>query len=120
LCPDRLRRGPFRTLPLSDYENDPSGGSSLIRPKAYFAEPFKTAADALIAEKPIEFLSQLQTAVASSNTPPLSPTDQALSDTFDGLFGDGRFGSRSAFGAGARRAHKKILDTYLDNLGPTN
>jgi hypothetical protein len=105
---------------LSDYSIDPSKGSTSILPEIAFGVPFKTTADALIAADPITFLKQLQTAVASSNTPPMSPAEQALSGEFDRLFGSGNVGPNSDFGAGARAAHRLILDTYLRHLGKTN
>jgi hypothetical protein len=80
-------------------------------------------ADGLVAKDPIAFLTQLQTAVASSNTPPLSPAAQALSDEFNRLFGNGRSISqaqRQDFVAGTQDAHAGILNSYLSSRGPTN
>src|SRR6185295_2497749 len=82
---DAFRRALLLT-PLSDYLADPSSGTTLIVAEAILAESFKTTADALIAKDPIAFLTQLQTAVASSITPPLSESQQQLSDHFDTLF----------------------------------
>jgi hypothetical protein len=64
-------------------------------------------------------LKELQTAVASSNTPQMSPAVQALSDRFNSLFGDGS-SNPSEFSAGARAAHELILDRYLTHTGSTN
>ena len=74
--------------------------------------PFKTTADDLIAHNPIAFLTQLQRAVKSGNTPPFSPYEQALSDRFNSLFGN-RSVNESEFSAGAQSAHELILDRYL-------
>ena len=123
-----LYRLSLRLQTLSDYLNDPSGGAPSIAPEAEFAVPFKTTADELIAKDAIAFLKQLQTAVASPNTPPLSPAAQALSNRFDDLFGSGEFGppsgdtgvQRAQFIAGARAAHTLIMDRYLTHRGPTN
>jgi hypothetical protein len=121
-------RSSLRTATLSEYLNDPSGGTTVILPEfPTFAVPFKTTADELIAKDAITFLQQLQTAVASSNTPPLSPAEQALSNRFDRLFGNGAFGPPSGhhstkgaqFIAGAQAAHKLIVDRYLRHRGPT-
>lgn len=102
----------------------PTGGTALILPEAFFSVPYKTTADELIAERPITFLKQIQIAVASSNTPPLSAAARALSDRFDRLFGGGDFAGdpnkEAEFRAGAREAHARILDRYLTHLGPTN
>jgi hypothetical protein len=121
-------RASLKIQALCDYTNtqcpggaphSTSGGTTLILPEAAFAIPYKTIADTLIAKEPITFLKQLQTAVASSNTPPLSTEAKALSDLFDRLFGGG--GSRQwDFSAGAQAAHKLILERYLTNTGPTN
>ena len=122
-------RASLRLETLSEYLNDPSGGTADILPKfPAFAVPFKTTADELIAKDPITFLKQLQTAVAAPNTPPMTPAEQALSNRFDRLFGTGEFGppsghnsaQRAAFIAGAQAAHTLIVDRYLTHRGPTN
>jgi hypothetical protein len=122
-------RSSLRTATLSEYLNDPSAGTTVILPEfPIFAVPFKTTADELIAKDAITFLQQLQTAVASSNTPPMSPAEQRLSNRFDRLFGNGDFGPPSGhhsatgatFIAGAQAAHKLIVDRYLMHRGPTN
>lgn len=104
---------------LSGYLSDPSGGEAWILPEVAFAIPYKTIADNLITRAPITFLQELQTAVASSNTPPMTPAVQALSDRFNTLFGDAG-ANLSEFSAGARAAHELILDRYLTHTGPTN
>jgi hypothetical protein len=97
---------------LSAYQQNPDGGGALALPEVAFAIPYKTIADNLITKAPITFLKELQTAVASSNTPPMLPAVQRLSEHFDNLFGDG--GANTAeFSAGARAAHELILDRYL-------
>ena len=104
---------------LSDYLKNPSGGATTILPEIAFSVPFKTTADLLVARDPISFLKQLQRAVAAPNTPPLSPDEQALSNRFDTLFGNG-YRQRAEFSAGAQAAHKLIIDSYLTHTGPTN
>jgi hypothetical protein len=110
--------------PLSDYISDPTGGATLIAPEFFTAVGFKTAADALLKIDPITFLKQLQVAVESSNTPPMTAEERALADRFNVLFGDGTFSSsaskQAAFSSGAQSAHEKILDVYLQNVGSTN
>jgi hypothetical protein len=101
----------------------PPGGLALVLPEAAFSEPFKTAADALIATAPIAFLKELQRAVAAPATPPMTADERALSDEFDRLFGAGDFAdaqSASGFSGGARAAHALILDAYLTHLDPNN
>ncbi len=105
-------RHALKSQTLSDYLEDPAGGAAEILPEILFSVPFKTTADDLIAHNPIAFLRQLQRAVAAPNTPTLSPYEQALSDRFDSLFGNGNR-NRSEFSAGAEAAHKLILDRYF-------
>jgi hypothetical protein len=112
-------RASLKAQTLSDYLHNPSRGAALILPEIYFSVPFKTTADELIAHHSITFLKQLQRAVASSRTPPLSPDEQALSDRFDSLFGNGN-AQKSEFSAGAQSAHDAILEQYLTYTGPTN
>jgi len=64
------------------------------------------------------FLKALQKAVASSNTPPLSKADQALSDAFNGFFNASN-PDTTALSAGAQKAHEMIVDAYLNNTGKT-
>jgi hypothetical protein len=116
-------RASVKTQPLCGYTNttcpagiDPAEKTTLVVPELAFSEPFKTAADDLIARDPIAFLKQLQTAVASSQTPPLSLSEEALSDKFNLLFGKGNFGKNSDFAAGAQAAHTAILEIYLTHL----
>ncbi len=115
----RAFRASLRLLPLKEYVVNPAGGATRIVPEAFYSVPFKTAADKLITRAPIVFLRQLQAAVQSSNTPPFSPQEQALSDDFDRLFADWQADQR-AFQSGARRAHQRIIDNYLSQRGPTN
>ena len=64
-------RTSLKTQTLSDYVNNPSGGTmTKIVPEIFLAAPFKTTADDLIAHAPIAFLRQLQRAVESKKTPP--------------------------------------------------
>jgi len=116
-------RSALRLLPLAEYQADPSGGATTIYPEFYLAEPFKRTADSLATYAPIRFLAMLQQAVASSNTPPLSASEQELSQRFDQLFGDGEGHLDPAdelrFAAGTRRAHAAILDRYHAHAGPT-
>src|ERR1700749_3206194 len=103
---------------LSAWQQDPSGGATGILPQPFFAGPFKTAADALVAVQPVTFLMQLQAAVHAANTPPLSAKQQALSDRFDKLFANGN--NAFEFGPAVQAAHQMILDRYLAHTGETN
>jgi hypothetical protein len=113
-------RSSLRLQTLSGYLKRPSEGHTLVLPEVTFSVPFKRTADTLIADAPITFLRQLQTAVASPRTPPLSPAEQSLVNKFNDLFGKGNVGRNSDFAAGAQAAHNTILERYLTHLGPTN
>jgi hypothetical protein len=122
---DTFRRG-MSTMPLCAYQGQscpagvPTGGPTRIVPEIEFALPFKTIADNLIAVDPIAFLRQLQTAVDSSKTPPMSAAVQTLSDHFNALFANSTAKNRSQFARGARAAHDLIINQYLNNTGDTN
>ncbi len=123
-----LFRESLRIATLSDYQNDPTSGATSIFHEIFFSAPFKTIADSLVKYTPISFLKQLQVAVGSTNTPPLSPYEELLSQRFNSLFGDGEFtdtaigdqSDKARFAEGARTAHKLIVDRYLNHTGPTN
>jgi hypothetical protein len=106
-------RESLQLQPLKDWKQDPTGGQAVILPELFFATPYKTVADALVAYDPITFLKQLQVAVASKNTPMLTAKQQQLSDKFNELFASG--GDQSDFALGAQDAHTLILDDYLTN-----
>src|SRR5689334_7402523 len=56
----------------------------------------------------------------------MSPSEQALSNAFNQLFGTGDAAganlgpARAQFAAAARAAHRAILNAYLTHTGPTN
>jgi hypothetical protein len=122
---DTFRRG-MSTMPLCAYLGQscpagvPAGGPTRIVPEIEFVLPFKTTADNLIALDPIAFLRQLQTAVDSPKTPPMSSEVKSLSDHFNALFASRTAKSRSEFARGARAAHDLIIDEYLTHTGNTN
>jgi hypothetical protein len=71
----QLFRSSLRLQTLSGYLKHPSEGHTLVLPEVAFSVPFKRTADALIADAPITFLQQLQAAVRSPRTPPLSSSE---------------------------------------------
>lgn len=79
-------------------------------------------ADQEIANAPVAFLRQLQTAMLAPTTPPLSPAGQRLSSRFNRLFDSGRLGpaKRAEFIRGAQAAHALILANYLTHTNATN
>ncbi|WP_438854594.1 DUF1214 domain-containing protein [Agromyces sp. M3QZ16-3] len=108
----------FRTGILVD------GVPTAIKPVEEFGVPVKTIADDLVRVAPIDFLRQMQVAVADDGwTPPLTRQEQKLSDDFDALFGDGSSltsAERAQFARGARSAHDALIANYLDSRGSTN
>ena len=122
---DTFRRN-MSLVPLCTYlgQNCPagvfSGGPAKIVPEVTFALPFKTIADNLIALDPIAFLRQLQTAVNSPATPPMSPEVKSLKDRFNTLFATSTFDQRSEFANGARTAHDLLTQDYLTHIDKTN
>jgi hypothetical protein len=122
---DAFRRG-MSMMPLCAYLGQscpagvPPGGPTRIVPEIAFALPFKTIADSLTALDPIAFLRQLQTAVNSPATPPMSSEVKDLSDRFNALFASGTEDNRSEFASGARTAHDFIIEEYLTHIDKTN
>jgi hypothetical protein len=99
---------------LSSYLQHPGGGATVIKPEREgFDFPFKTFADGLISLDPIVFLRQLQDAVNSPTTQPLSQDEQKLADTFDALFTDPSQHPKLA--AGAQAGHQALVNNYLSH-----
>jgi hypothetical protein len=98
---------------LSSYLKNPKNGATDIEPEKDFAVPIKTSADGLIAIDAIEFLQQLQEAVAPPTTQPLAQDEQTLSDAFDVLFSNPAVYPELA--AGAQAGHQVLIDNYLSN-----
>jgi len=113
-----LFRRSLQLQTLKDWRKDKTGGKTAILPELFFAPPFKTAADALATRKPLDFLAQLQAAVLSPNTPPLSAKEQKLSDTFNALYAES--GDMFEFASGTQAAHQLIVDDYLTHTDKNN
>ncbi|ACV78974.1 protein of unknown function DUF1214 [Nakamurella multipartita DSM 44233] len=122
---DKYSGGMNMTTEATTFRHDLAidGVGTAVKPVAEFGAPVKTLADLLIRTAPIDFLTQLQTAVASDWTPALTQQEAKLSDDFDALFGDGMgltASERQQFADGAKSAHDAIINNYLDNRGATN
>jgi hypothetical protein len=109
----------LKTQPLSGFIKNPSDGDTIVVPEEYFKKSFKTTADDLIASQPVAFLKQLQTAVKAPSTPPLTASEQDLSNHFDALFGNGGHCGRG-FSAGTQKALQLLIDNYLGSTGQTH
>jgi hypothetical protein len=101
---DKFRRS-LHAAPLSVYLDNATSGAALIVPVSMFSRSWKENADELIANDPIAFLAQVQTAVLAGTTQPKTADEQTLSDNFDTLFNDHSVypqlinGTRAAFAA---------------------
>lgn len=115
---EQFRKG-LHAAPLSAYQSNPSSGATHIVPVAFYGIPYKTIADDTVTKNPMKFLKELQAAVASPNTPPLTSSQKALSDAFNAYFNASN-PDTSALSAGAQKAHQLILNSYLDHTGKTN
>lgn len=104
---------------LTEYLTDPSSMTSAIVPVELASIPFKGLADLLSTQHPIEFLKELQTAIESAGTPPLSPEEQLLSERFNQLF-EMRDSNLSPFIDATRTAHALIVADYLTHKGTNN
>jgi hypothetical protein len=120
----QFREGLF-TQPLCAYlqqscpAGTPAGGFTEILPERDFAVPIKSIIDALAHKHQLTLLKLLQTAVHAPNTPPMSPSQEALSNRFDRLFRHLR-ANASSLRAGVRAAHALIIRSYLTHTGRTN
>lgn len=89
-----LFRNNLRLASLSAYKSNPSSGKCLVLPLAVFAPRMKAIADQAITESPRTFYFELQKALHSSTTRPLSASDISLSRAFDRVFAAARGGGR--------------------------
>lgn len=115
-----FRRG-VRIQPLVKYRLNPSGGATNIVSEAFFALPFKQAADGLLTYAPIPFLTQLRKAVHTRGWRPTTAGQRVLSVRFDRIFRQrSRARVRAALATGARTAHAALNDNYLNNTDVNN
>lgn len=98
---------------LTEYEKDPEAGALQIVPVDLFSTPYKVMADTMVQEDPIQYLTELQQAVASKFVPRLTPVEQALSRDFDEAFNNRQ--ENGKFAKGARSGYNKIIQNYLNN-----
>ncbi len=101
--------------PLSVYSSRPGmcnskAGPAQVLSQTVFSIPFKTNADYLAQNDPIGFLGQMQAAVNSTRTPPLTPADQRLANNFNSLFKELSFVDPYSFMKAVRDAHQAIVN----------
>ncbi len=129
----------LHAAPLSGYSGKPGqcnarAGAAKVAPQVpVFALPFKSNADYLAQNDPIGFVAQLQAAVASPRTPPLSQSERQLVTEFNKVFKGLPFIDPAPFIRAVRDAHQAIVDyipkhaskktnywAWFDNIGGPN
>jgi hypothetical protein len=111
-------RANLYAAPLSEYRKNHNAGKAAILPLVAFSIPWKSIADEESVYNPISFLTTMQAAVASPNTPPLTTREEALSNAFNQLFQSAGTNPKP-FETGARDGHTAILNAYLSHTGKT-
>jgi hypothetical protein len=86
----------------------------------------KAIADQAITRAPTLFFTELQAAMHSSSTAPLSASDRVLSRAFDRVFAAakrsaarGDYGPMARVAGGAGAAHSLIVNNWLSHVGST-
>jgi hypothetical protein len=119
-------RNHIRLATLSDYKSNPSTGSTLVLPLAFFSPRMKAMTDQAITESPRTFFGELQKALHSSTTRPLTASDIRLSHAFDRVFAvakaaaaHGNYRPMSEITQAAVDAHTMIIDNWVTHIGKT-
>ncbi|HZE15836.1 MAG TPA: DUF1214 domain-containing protein, partial [Mycobacterium sp.] len=120
-----FRRG-LRATSLAKWEADHAAGRPRILPVALYGPQMKAIADEAIANQPTGYLRELQAALRSPTTQPLSPSDRRLSRAFDRVFqranaaaARGSYQMLSQIIAATRDAHAMIINRWQTHIGPT-
>ena len=119
-------RDNLRLTSLSEYRSNPSAGRTLVAPLALFAPRMKAITDQAITQTPTLFFTELQAAMHSSSTTPLSTSDRALSRAFDQDFAAakrsaarGNYRPMAQIAGGAHAAHGLIINNWISHVGST-
>jgi hypothetical protein len=105
----------LRLTTLAEWKKNYLAGPTNVVSELYYSIPYKGIADREARFAPNLFLKQLQEAVHSDRTQPLSAAEQQLSERFDTYFGAGGSNAGSAkraFRNAARAAHGSIVANY--------
>lgn len=100
-------RGELHISTLSRYLTDPTSGAATIVADSLFAPSFKVRADQLLTTAPMDFLTQLQSALRASTTQPLTTDEQSLAAAFDAALAD-----PADVVAGAQAGYAALLRNY--------
>jgi hypothetical protein len=111
-----------RLATLSQYRANRFAGATKIKPTVFYVTRFQVIAAREIAHAPIAFLRQLQKAVHNANTPPLTGASLALSNQFDGLFGNGHPSGplRAELAAATKAAYARFIAHYRTHVDSSN
>jgi len=113
----------LRLASLAQYKANPDSGRPLPTPQRLITASSKVQADDSLAKTPVRFLSDLQVAMHSASTTPLTVGDRALSAAFDVVFGaaqrgvsNGNYGAMSQVTQAAAAVDSMIVDHYRSHL----
>lgn len=119
-------RASLKLQTLTNYEQDPDGGKTVILPLLFFAPSVKLMADEGLAKWPESWLTTVQEAMADPSTQPVSDDDKLLMQRFDTAFAvaksliDHDSGPMTAIIRGAQAAYAAIINRWQSHRGPTN
>jgi hypothetical protein len=115
----------LRLASVSRYEANPSTGRSIPLPQSVISGSEKVVTDTTMRQEPTTFLTELQAAMHSPATEPLTASDRALSSQFDRVFAaaqkgaaDGLYGELSQIELATREADAMITNHYLSHVIP--
>ncbi len=119
-------RRSLRLTSLAKWKSDRSAGRTLIVPVALYGPQMKAIADQAVEIQPTAFLRDVQAALRSSLTQPLSGSDRRLARAFNRVFAAANAAARhggyqmlSQIIAGARQAHALIINRWQTHVGST-
>ncbi len=119
-------RNDLRLASLSAYKSNPSTGKTIVLPQAVYAPRMKEITDQAITESPRSFFTELQRALHSPLTRPLTASDIRLSHAFDRAFATakaaaahGNYRPMSEITQAAVDAHTMIVDNWVSHVGKT-
>ncbi len=122
----RAFRRALRVTSLAKWESDHTAGRPRILPVALYGPQMKAIADQAIANQPTGFLRELQVAMHSPTTQPVTVSDRRLSLAFDRVFRaanraarHGSYGMLSQIIAATRDAHAMIINRWQTHIGRT-
>jgi hypothetical protein len=111
--------GGIRLASLADYEADPNRGRVVPLPQGQATTSSKVVSDTTLADAPTTYLKELQVAMQSASTAPLSQSDRSLSSAFDSVFAaaqnaqdQGDYEPMSQIVNGAHAAYAMIVNHY--------